>query len=88
MNKPIDRIPSLAEYLALWEQKDELTKDVENLQIEQVGLQASVDYLRHAEHSLRVSIANLCYDMSNIFKIAGTLADTEKTGTWHNLPKP
>ena len=88
MNKPIDRIPSLAEYLALWEQKDELTKDVENLQREQVGLQASVDYLRHAEHSLRVSIANLCYDMSNIFKIAGTLADTEKTGTWHNLPKP
>ena len=88
MNKPIDRIPSLAEYLALWEQKDELTKDIENLQIEQVGLQASVDYLRHAEHSLRVSIANLCYDMSNIFKIAGTLADTEKTGTWHNLPKP
>lgn len=88
MNKQIDRTPTLAEYLALWEQKDELTKDIENLQIEQVGLQASVDYLRHAEHSLRVRIATLCYDMSEILTIAWTLADTGNTDAWHNLPKP
>ncbi len=88
MSKQIDRTPTLEEYLALWEQKDELTKDIENLQIEQVSLQASVDYLRHAEHSLRIRIATLCYDMSEILTIAGTLADTGNTDAWHNLPKP
>ena len=88
MSKQIDRTPTLEEYLALWEQKDELTKEIENLQIEQVSLQASVDYLRHAEHSLRIRIATLCYDMSEILTIAGTLADTGNTGAWHNLPKP
>ena len=87
MSKQIDRTPTLEEYLALWEQKDELTKDIENLQIEQVSLQASVDYLRHAEHSLRIRIATLCYDMSEILTIAGTLADTGNTDAWHNLPK-
>ena len=87
MSKQIDRTPTLEEYLALWEQKDELTKDIENLQIEQVSLQASVDYLRHAEHSLRIRIATLCYDMSEILTIAGTLADTRNTDAWHNLPK-
>ena len=87
MSKQIDRTPTLEEYLALWEQKDELTKDIENLQIEQVSLQASVDYLRHAEHSLRIRIATLCYDMSEILTIAGTLADTGNTDDWHNLPK-
>ncbi len=88
MYKPIDRTPTLEECLTLWKQKGELTTEIEDLKIEQVGLRASVDYLRHAEHRLRVSIANLCYDMSSIFEIAGTLADTEKTDTWHNLPKP
>ncbi len=88
MSKPIDRTPTLEECLTLWKQKGELTTEIEDLRIEQVGLRASVDYLRHAEHRLRVSIATLCYDMSNIFEIAGTLADTEKTGTWQNLPKP
>lgn len=87
MSKQIDRTPTLEEYLALWEQKDELTKDIENLQIEQVSLQASVDYLRHAERSLRIRIATLCYDMSEILTIAGTLADTGNTDAWHNLPK-
>ena len=87
MSKQIDRTPTLEEYLALWEQKDELTKDIENLQIEQVSLQASVDYLRHAEHSLRIRIATLCYDMREILTIAGTLADTGNTDAWHNLPK-
>ena len=87
MSKQIDRTPTLEEYLALWEQKDELTKDIENLQIEQVSLQASVDYLRHAEHSLRIRIATLCYDMREILTIAGTLVDTGNTDAWHNLPK-
>lgn len=88
MSKPIDRAPTLKECLTLRKQKGDLTTEIEDLRIEQVGLRASVDYLRHAEHRLRVSIANLCYDMSNLFKIARTLADTEKTGAWQNLPKP
>ena len=88
MSKQIDRIPTPEECLTLWKKKEELTTNIEDLKLEQVGLSASVDYLRYAEHKLRVSIANLCYDMSNIFEIAGKLADTGKTDTWHNLPKP
>lgn len=88
MNKPIDRTPTLEECLTLWKQKGELTSEIESLKTEQVGLRASVDYLRHAEHTLRVKIATLCYDMSEILEIAGTLADTEKTYIWHNLPTP
>ena len=88
MNKPVDRTPTLEESLTLLKQKDELSKEIEMLQIEQVTLQASVDYLRHAEHSLRVRIATLCYDMSEILTIAGTLADTGNTDLWQNLPRP
>lgn len=88
MNKPIDRTPTLEERLTLLRQKEELTTEIENLQIEQVTLQASVDYLRHAEHSLRVRIATLCYDMSEILAIAGTLADTGNTDLWQHLPRP
>ncbi len=88
MNKSIDRTPTLEECLTLWKQKGELTADIEDLKMEQVGLRASVDYLQHAEHTLRVKIATLCYDMSEILTIAGTLADTGKTDIWHNLPKP
>lgn len=88
MSKPIDRTPTLEECLTLWKQKGELTTEIENLKTEQVGLRASVDYLRHAEHTLRVKIATLCYDMSEILTIAGTLADTGNTDAWHNLPKP
>jgi len=88
MTNPVDRTPTLEECLALWKEKGELTTDIDDLKLEQVGLRASVDYLRHTEQRLRVSIANLCYDLSNIFEIAGTLADTAKTDTWQNLPKP
>lgn len=88
MNKKIDRTPTLEECLTLWKQKGELTTEIEDLKIEQVGLRASVDYLRHAEHTLRIKIARLCYDVSEILTIAGILADTGKTDAWHNLPKP
>ena len=88
MNNKIDRTPTLEECLTLWKQKGELTTDIEDLKLEQASLRASVDYLRHAEHTLRVKIATLCYDMSEILTIAGTLADTGKTDAWHNLPKP
>lgn len=88
MSKPIDRTPTLEECLNLWQQRETLTADIEQLEQERVGLQASLDYLKHAEHKMRVSIAQLCYDMSNILDIAGKLADTGKTDIWHNLPKP
>lgn len=88
MNTSANTIPTLEECLTLWNQKQTLTADIEHLKTERVGLQASVDYLRHAEHKMRVSIAQLCYDMSNILDIAGKLADTGTTDTWHNLPKP
>ncbi len=88
MSKQIDRTPTLEECLTLWKQKEKLLSENDLLEQEQIGLRASVDYLRHAEHALRVKIATLCYDMSEILTIAGTLADTEQTDIWHNLPKP
>lgn len=88
MSKTIDYTPTLEECLTLWKQKESLVKEIDQLAQEQAGLRASVDYLRSAEHTLRVRISTLCYDMSQIFEIAGTLADTEKTDFWKNLPKP
>ena len=88
MSKQIDRTPTLEECLTLWKQKEKLLSENDLLEQEQIGLRASVDYLRHAEHSLRVRIATLCYDMSEILAIAGTLADTGNTNLWQNLPKP
>lgn len=77
--------PTLQEYLDMMKHKDELAAEGESLEIEIVGLRASVDYLRHAEHSLRVTIANLCYDMSRLLEITGKLADTEKTQLWSQI---
>ena len=88
MSTSTNRIPTLEECLNLCKQKETLSADIEQLQTERVGLQGSVGYLRHAEHKLRVSIAQLCYDMSQILDIAGKLADTGKTDIWQNLPKP
>lgn len=77
--------PTLQEYLDMMKHKDELAAEGESLEIEIVGLRASVDYLRHAEHSLRVAIATLCYDMSRLLEITGNLADTEKTQLWSQI---
>ena len=77
--------PTLKEYLDMMKQRDELVAEAESLEIEIVGRRASVDYLRHAEHSLRVTIANLCYDMSRLLEITGNLADTEKTQLWPQI---
>lgn len=76
---------TLKEYLDMMKQKDELATEAESLEIEIVGRRASVDYLHHAEHSLRVAIASLCYDMSRLLEITGNLADTEKTQLWSQI---
>ena len=76
------RIPSLRGYLELIRKKDELSAEVTELEIERVGLRASVSYLKEAQHKLRVSTAQLCYDLSNIFNLMGTLADTEQEHLW------
>ena len=74
--------PTLREYLDLMHKKDELSAEVTELEIERVGLRASVSYLKEAQHKLRVSTAQLCYDFSNIFNLMGTLADTEQEHLW------
>ncbi len=88
MSLSTDGIPTLQETLNLWNRKQELEGSIEQMKTEQVGLRASVDYLKNAELKLRISLANLCYDMSKILEIAGKLADTGKTDMWQNLPKP
>ncbi len=88
MSLSTDGIPTLQETLNLWNRKQELESSIEQMKMEQVGLRASVDYLKNAELKLRISLANLCYDMSNILEIAGRLADNDKTDMWQNLPKP
>ena len=76
------RTPSLRGHLELMRKKDELSAEVTALEIERVGLRASVSYLKEAQHKLRVSTAQLCYDISNLFNLMGTLADTEKEHLW------
>ena len=78
----VDRTPTLAECIALQQEKDALSAQIAELEIEYVGLQASVAYLREAQYKLRVMVANLCYDMSQIFEITGIMADTERTHEW------
>lgn len=74
--------PTLQEYLELIHKKDELSAEVTELEIERVGLRASVSYLKEAQHKLRVTTAQLCYDLSRIFNLMGTLADTEQEHLW------
>ena len=76
------RTPSLRGYLELIRKKDELSAEVTALEIERVGLRASVSYLKETQHKLRITTAQLCYDLSRIFKLMGTLADTEQEHLW------
>ena len=76
------RTPSLRGHLELMRKKDELSAEVTALEIERVGLRASVSYLKEAQHKLRVSTAQMCYDLSNLFNLMGTLADTEQEHLW------
>ena len=74
--------PTLQEYLDLMRKRDELSAEVTELEIERVGLRASVSYLKEARHKLRITTAQLCYDLSSIFHLMGTLADTEQEHMW------
>ena len=74
--------PTLQEYLDLMRKKDELSAEVTELDIERVGLLASVSYLKEARHKLRITTAQLCYDLSSIFHLMGMLADTEQAHMW------
>ena len=74
--------PTLQEYLDLMRKRDELSAEITELEIERVGLRASVSYLKEARHKLRITTAQLCYDLSSIFHLMGTLADTEQEHLW------
>ena len=72
------RTPSLRGHLELMRKKDELSAEVTALEIERVGLLASVSYLKETQHKLRITTAQLCYDLSRIFHLMGTLTDAEQ----------
>ena len=78
----MNETPTLQEYLDLMRKRDELSAEVTELDIERVGLLASVSYLKEAQHKLRISTAQLCYSLGNIFNLMGTLADTEQEHLW------
>ena len=80
-----NRTPTIQEYLDMVSRKDELTAETESLEIQLIGQRASVDYLRHIEHDLRVAISNVCYDMSKLLDLTGKLADTERTQLWPQI---
>jgi hypothetical protein len=80
MSATNERLPSIGDVLDLWKQRQNLIEEIEALNQECVGRKAQVDYWRHAEHTIRVATANLCYDLSKIFDIVGKMADTEVTG--------
>ena len=78
----MNETPTLQEYLDLMRKRDELSAEITELEIERVGLRASVSYLKTARHKLRITTAQLCYDLSSIFHLMGTLADTEQEHLW------
>ena len=78
----MNETPTLQEYLDLMRKRDELSAEVTELDIERVGLLASVSYLKEARHKLRITTAQLCYDLSSIFHLMGMLADTEQEHMW------
>ena len=78
----MNETPTLQEYLDLMHKRDELSAEVTELDIERVGLLASVSYLKEARHKLRITTAQLCYDLSSIFHLMGMLADTEQEHMW------
>ena len=78
----MNETPTLQEYLDLMRKRDELSAEITELEIECVCLRASVSYLKEAQHKLRVSTAQLCYDLSNLFNLMGMLADTEQEHLW------
>ncbi len=78
----MNETPTLQEYLDLMRKRDELSAEVTELEIERVGLRASVSYLKEAQHKLRVTTAQLCYDLGILFNLMGTLADTEQEHLW------
>ena len=78
----MNETPTLQEYLDLMRKRDELSAEVTELDIERVGLLASVSYLKEARHKLRITTAQLCYDLSSIFHLMGMLADTEQEHLW------
>lgn len=78
----MNETPTLQEYLDLMRKRDELSAEITELEIERVGLRASVSYLKEARHKLRITTAQLCYDLSSIFHLMGTLADTEQEHLW------
>ena len=78
----MNETPTLQEYLDLMRKRDELSAEITELEIERVGLRASVSYLKEARHKLRITTAQLCYDLSSIFHLMGTLAVTEQEHLW------
>ena len=78
----MNETPTLQEYLDLMRKRDELSAEITELEIERVGLRASVSYLKEARHKLRITTAQLCYDLRSIFHLMGTLADTEQEHLW------
>ena len=78
----MNETPTLQEYLDLMRKRDELSAEITELEIERVGLRASVSYLKEARHKLRITTAQLCYALSSIFHLMGTLADTEQEHLW------
>ena len=78
----MNETPTLQEYLDLMRKRDELSAEITALEIARVGLRASVSYQKEARHKLRITTAQLCYDLSSIFHLMGTLADTEQEHLW------
>lgn len=85
MSTSKERIPTLGEVLDLWNQRENLLSEIQELEQERVGRKAQAEYWQHAEQSIRRSTANLCYDLCKIFDIVGKMADTEITGKWTQM---
>lgn len=75
----INRTLTIAECIELWDKEEMLNAKIAQLENECAELRGNAYVLHQEKQQLLISISNLCYDMSQILKITGIMADTKRT---------
>ena len=72
----IDRTLTITECIELWEKEEELNAKIAQLESECAGLRGNVDNLRKSNRQMHINVANIFYNIGQMFEATGTLIDT------------
>lgn len=67
----IDRTPTVAECIELWEKEEKLNAKIAHLEGERDVLRDDVDNLRKANRQLRINVAKIFYNIGQMLEITG-----------------